>query len=601
MRLKWLFFVSLAVFFLSVSLKTRGATVPSAPPVLFFSDLVSGPASGNSDKSLGATGGAYVTLYGNFLDNFSSVKLNGASCLTIVSNPTPWLWYERMVVKLGTSCTSGNWSIATPNGTFNGPMQSTSREQRSVDFKIVPGHIYYVAASGGSDSSDGSFGGKWASLPHAKLMMVNGDITYAMNGYSENAPDPDHGWGIITLTPSTCASPGAQIAMAVYPGATVTIGSVNNDTAAVRPFDGGCTGYTFVGMTFRGRSGALDYGSGGAFSIQNIRSVGNDVSCPNANSATGCEGDGSTDTAHQGVGLIQYGNNFHDIGTGNNSLQHAIYHGNTVSIIDAWNNISNVTGACRGIQVFSSTSGYVHTDIHIHDNVIHDTGCDAIGLYDTQSTGGGIYGGGAEIYNNVIYRSGQNGAGGSANSMGIYYSIDNGPSSSSVVEIYNNTVYDVNGISGGGHAAIGCALFGSAGPRMHIHNNLIYQVKSSAPYFDLSACGASNSFGENNLVFGIGSIGSECPNCTGTLGNVNPGLVNTSESGCPLSCATNLHLSSATSPANGAGFVSAVVPGYDHDGLIRGSPLSIGAYEFAPGSAVAVKPNPPTNLQVVVN
>jgi hypothetical protein len=429
--------------------------------------------------------------------------------------------------------------------------------------------------------------------------MVNGDVTYAMNGYTDTSPDPDHGWGIITLTPTTCAGAGSQIAMVGYPGATVTIGATNSDTPAVRPYDGGCSGYNFSEITFRGKNEALVLGSGGAFAINNLRIVGNDISCPAANSASGCEADGSTDIAHKGVGLIQYGNNFHDIGTGNNSLQHAIYHGNTTSIIDAWNNISNVTGACRGIQVFSSTSNFVHNDIHIHDNVIHDTGCDAVGLYDTQSTGGGIYGGGAEIYNNVIFRAGQNGAGGSANSMGIYYSIDNGPSSSSVIEIFNNTVYDVVGNSGGGHAAIGCALFGATGPKMHIRNNIIYQVNSSSSYIDVGSCGSGAAYGENNLVFGLGGLGSQCPGCTVTL-NSNPNFVNTSETGCPSNCATDLHLAASSSPANGAGATGAALPSYDHDGLLRPSPLAIGAYEYAAGS-VAARPSPPTNLTGIVH
>src|SRR5580698_7902704 len=96
------------------------ATAQSTPPVLFFSDLISGPASGNSDTTFSATGGVYVTLYGKFLDKPTAVQLNGSSCLTTVSNPKAWMWYERMVVELGTGCTSGNFTVTTASGTSNG-------------------------------------------------------------------------------------------------------------------------------------------------------------------------------------------------------------------------------------------------------------------------------------------------------------------------------------------------------------------------------------------------------------------------------------------------------------------------------------------------
>src|SRR6266478_8507173 len=98
MRLKWLFLISLVGAFLALTLQSLAITVPPPAPVLFFSDLTSGPAIGNSDNTYSANGGAYVTLYGNFLAS-PTVTLNGANCLTVVSQPTVWMWYQRMVVK----------------------------------------------------------------------------------------------------------------------------------------------------------------------------------------------------------------------------------------------------------------------------------------------------------------------------------------------------------------------------------------------------------------------------------------------------------------------------------------------------------------------
>jgi len=74
---------------------------------------------------------------------------------------------------------------------------------------------------------------------------------------------------------------------------------------------------------------------------------------------------------------------------------------------------------------------------------------------------------------------------------------------------------------------------------------------------------------------------------------VNPNFVGTSLG------SQNLHLQSG-SPIIGAGInMSGLI--YDHDGLIRPAPPSIGAYEFSSASASQIQPpNAPTNLTVVV-
>lgn len=580
MRLKFL----LVTWLLTTSMAVAQGT---PAPILFFSDLILGANTGNSDKTYSATGGVYVTLYGNYLDSYSAITLNGSSCLTVVSAPAAYLWYEKMVVKIGSGCNTGNFSITTPGGTWSGPMPSTAKEQRAADFTVSSGHIYYVSSSG-KDSGTGSFSSPWASLPHAKLQMHAGDVTYAENGYTDSSPDPDIGWGVITLYKKVCAgSQTLQIVMAAYPGATVTLGSTTGVTAVAMYASASgpaCWGYTFAGIHFLGHGTALSLGSSGTASVDNIRIIGNDISCPNANAAAGCESDGSTSPTYEGVGLIMEGNNFHDIGTippNNNNLQHAIYHGGTISIIDAWNKIYNVNGACRGIQIFSSNARMVFYDIHVHDNIIHDTGCDGIGYYggDSTSTAGELYGGGSEIYNNVIYRTGTTGTG-RADSAGIYISFASPVSTSSITRVYNNTIYD-NRITGG----VTCGGY-EYGPEVDVQNNIIYQLVSSAPYLNGEGCnnGSDHYFlGANNLLYGIGNSYT-CAGCTGTITGHKPNLMNISESGCPDGCVTNLSLASSSSPANGAGSTRSPVPTYDITGLIRRSPPSIGAYEYAAGA-----------------
>lgn len=57
-----------------------GSAYATNPPMIFFTDLIAGANSGNSDPTYSTNGGVYVTLYGNFLDNYTSVQLNGKSC-----------------------------------------------------------------------------------------------------------------------------------------------------------------------------------------------------------------------------------------------------------------------------------------------------------------------------------------------------------------------------------------------------------------------------------------------------------------------------------------------------------------------------------------
>ena len=94
-------------------------------------------------------------------------------------------------------------------------------------------------------------------------------------------------------------------------------------------------------------------------------------------------------------------------------------------------------------------------------------------------------------------------------------------------------------------------------------------------------------------MYGVGAVNSNTvvggSSLTGSI-NSNPSFASTST--------PDFHLSTSSSPANGAA-TTTLVPSYDHDGLIRPSPASVGAYEYAAASTVA-KPSPPTNLVVNV-
>jgi len=617
MRLKWLFLISLVGAFLALTLQSLALTVPPPAPVLFFSDLVQGPNSGNSDATYAATGGAYVTLYGNFLDNFNAVQLNGSSCLTVVSNPAAWMWYERMVVKIGTSCASGNFTVTTAAGTSNG-----------IAFTVVTGNIWYVSASG-NDSNAGTFSAPFATTNKAKHTLADGDIAYIVGPFTWGGDDGEPGglsssYSFPNTTPNYCASNvNNPRALVGYPGTSVTIGSTASHLSGVRT-DNNCKGgYTFAEISFRGQDNALQFGyeSAAVPYTQNWRAVGNDVSCPNGNAQTGC-----IDT-NKLIGLWILGNNIHDVGSNNTpgtvtELYHAIYVGCTFvggvacqstteigsqDVEVAWNTVQNWQGN-YGIQEYTNGGG-MSTNVSIHDNTIHDGQASGISTYGENPNA--IGGGPVTIYNNLIYRTGKGPehTDGAGNYTCITDSYNSG-TESGTMEIFNNTCYD-NGNTSGGFSS---SLFGAsnnAGSNstllMRLRNNIIYQLNSAAPYCHNDGSQPNGINGSNDVMFGIGAPPS--PNiCTGSSQGANKitSIIN-SDPGFVSVSSDNYHLSSATSPANGAGVaITGIIPfgnnwiSHDHDGLLRPSPPSIGSSEYAAGTAAA-KPDPPTNLTVVVN
>lgn len=592
---------------------SSASTTQTPAPVLFFSDIVAGPKTGNSDTTFGSNLGAYVTLYGNYLSNYTSIELNGSSCLTVVSGPTTWMWYQKMTVAIGSGCSSGNFSITTSGGTWSGPMVETTKEGFSQDFLVNSNHIYYVNQNTGSDTNSGSFASPFASPHEAKITMANGDISYMVGTWTDTTEDPDQGCAILCLggtgeggSSSNCptvASTTVWNAMLGYPGSHVTWGS-SSGVGAVETYSL-CFGQYIVGeLYFVGPDTAV--GVGTIANQQDFRFVADDITCPTADSQTGCFATGSPSTSYTLVGVVILGNNIHDIGSSEtgaeNNQQHAIYEGDSSSLIIAWSSIYNTLTQCRGIQIYSSTAGFAFSDVHIHDNIIHDTGCDAVTVYDTNpAITTGQYGGGAEMYNNVAWNCGYGGWEGASASC-FRYSDDNNTTASNL-NFYNNTSFP-SFESLQGSATQGGIVFDQNNTTlggMATQNNLIYTTVSGQYYVNSSTAGVVA--GSNNLAYGLGAIsGTNCIDCSGLTNWVtsNPSLTNTSTSGCPDSCVTNLSLSSASSPANGAGTTSGPVPTYDITGLVRPSPPSIGAYEYAAGTQ-GPPPAPPTNLAATVN
>jgi hypothetical protein len=599
LRLKWLLvtITLLLAVIIAPPQQSPAATLQAPAPALFFSDLINGPATGNSDSTFTANGGAYVTIYGNFLTG-GTITLNGASCLTVVSAPSTWLWYQRMIVQLTGTCSTGNFVVTTSAGTSN-----------SLPFTVSSGKIYYVATSG-NDSKPGTFASPWRTLPHAVQTAGQkpGSIVYA-EGNVQQLVDDGQWNSALTLRNGWCKGTAVQPdALIGYPGVRgIQIGPNSRATSGLATTDftageGACAGHWVIAeLVMRGAS-ALQLRGGDTWRV-----IGNDVACPFAAGGGGgssCLGTGFT------TNIKVFGNNFHDMSpTSTDRLQQGVYYSSDSNHVEHGWNLHNNSGGRASLQTHSSPvsagNGFILFDYKIHDNIIHDSREECI-LIDTMDPSKGP----VEIWNNVLYNCGKDGSGDSLHHQlsGDFDASHGLGASPPPIRWYNNTVLVTSA---------GSSCWGSSYPDIHsgltttnfLQNNLCYVV-GTAPYWQPSAyfgnvCSNSDSIsacqsmsGTVNLVFGNGS--PTYPNLMTNQINSNPLLVNPVVLGCPAACVTDLHLLSLGSPAISRGSATAPVPTYDIEGKLRSLPPSIGAYEYNAGT-IAAKPNPPTNLTVVIN
>lgn len=576
----------LARFFivLGLGLILHCSVASAQAPSIFFTDLTSGPNSGGENVSNFA--GTYATIYGNYFgatQGSSTVTLNGASCLRVVSWGSTYLWYQKIVVQLGPNCTSGNFVVTTSSGASNG-----------TPFTVRAGNIYCVSTSG-NDSSSGKFPSScWATLPHAIHTMNAGDITYAQNGVTQTAQDPAGYSANLSITSSGTA--GSPIALVAYPGATVTVGTGNNaQSYAIRtPNIGGYHYWVIAGLVLRSSNIALEPSGGSSF----FWAVGNDISCPTAigNLQGGC-----ADTANIASNIQYLGNYIHDnaqvSSSGATKGFHSVYFSTDSNhVVVAWNLVNGDTGvkacnggqcnSCRGIQFHSSPvgngTGLPQYDLHVHDNFILNQHCDGVNLATVDPSKGTV-----EVYNNVIAHVGTGVITGDISSyVGILLQDDG--NGTGAVQVYNNTLYDcgLNQITNIAGYISNNGI--TSGMTMVLRNNIVYST--GMHYFQDSATMSAIS-GSNNIWVGAGNGPSQ------TTSNLN--LTSTQAGTLFASLGANNFQLTSSSAARGAGTAS-MVPIADVSGDARPSPPSVGAYELYTGT-VAAKPAAPTNLQAVVN
>lgn len=535
---------------------------PTEPggPRLFFTDLVSGPSSGGE-----ADLGVFVTLYGEGFGaerGDSTITLGGTEVAGYPvwgENNAPARGLDVAIVQLGPGNTSGDLVLTVGGVASNG-----------LPFEVRAGGVFFVSPDG-SDEAEGSFDAPWATVLQARTEVQPGDTVYLMDGILQTTEDN----ASAALALELSGEPGGPIAFVAYPGAHPVIGSTDLEFGTRIPNnpDTYASHWVFAGLTLRGLVSALDLGGTGS---SDWRLVGNDISCPRGDGQTGCF------AAALASHVLFYGNVVHHVAAESepqpSKQYHAVYFTTDTVHVDAgWNDIHD-NRTCRAIQVHSSplclpdcgpsdTTGFNQYDLLIHDNWIHGDACDGIVLATVDPSQGPV-----QVYNNILIHvgAGPHPPDGEANYSCIYVAggTNTGQDGAGVVEVFNNTCYDVGSVDPG-WADTGAFARGPGSPDlwMELRNNLVVTLPGQ-PYFTAST-NATLVRGESNLWFGSGS-GPDF--LSGNL-DAEPLFVDLS--------ALDFHLLRG-SPAIDAGLATGIA--YDFAGVFRpvGSAFDLGAYEFTP-------------------
>ena len=605
----------------------------SAAPVLFYSDIDSGPAT----RGEGGKDGAFVCVYGeNFGANRgkSTVTIGGvpAAAYKLWSDPGPAYQpghYAKVCVQI---------SRATPSG--GGKLQLTTpmATSNALPFTVRGGAIYFVATDG-NDHANGSSEKPWRTITRCKKELEVGDICCVKNGVVVNTAEKfDAG-----LVLNTSGAEGRPKAIVAYPGATVAV-----DLSAT-PHGRGLETYlehedishwTIAGLSFNSDGMSVQINRGGY-----LRFVDNDVMCtgPHCNGPNaGLHTEGAYNNHPEGPGSVGhlwiYGNRIHDVGchedaeytksahpcawkgppainkvsstgttinfkflapprgdviqvtTGPNADQmrkllkghgmwladnrgvldtsftpdiasatsdwqyrspapsklfHNVYFStNTNHVWFGWNSVNGNGKACRGVQ-FHSTGGVLQYDLHVHDNVIHDTVCDGLNFATVDPSQGSV-----EAYNNVIYNAGMgpDPVDGPA-SYSCIYSPGGGEAKgvgSGAVQIYNNTMFNCGNNPTAAYAGDRGAIIGLRGKSRDLQvvltNNIIVQP-GKIPYLSDSSNGQMD--GANNDCYGV--MG-RCPAPWANSLNLDPSFVNLNLSDFRLASDSRLRGKGAPTP-----------------------------------------------------
>ncbi len=314
-------------------------------PALFFSDLTSGPKTGNSDISLGQTAnqhGAIVTVWGNKLGTTpGTVTINGAT----VPGSLIYFWgnavqpycvanlynshgMQVVIFQVPSTATSGAGTIHVSVG---------GTKSNTLPFTVRAGRIFFIDRKG-NNTNAGTYQSPWhdQTILTGSGKLKPGDITYMRGGvYTELDSST-----LFLLRPYDTESGTAGFPMAVtaYPGEIPTLGDATKDYRINA--NAQSNHWTFAKLRLRGTNKAFEYcgGTGKRFVGNEAGDFTKDIYGPfDLENCTDCQ---------------VIGNHIYNGGVAGQKLAHLIYYGGkgVASKIEiAWNHVHDALGG-RGIQ-----------------------------------------------------------------------------------------------------------------------------------------------------------------------------------------------------------------------------------------------------------
>lgn len=522
LRRGWVTMVLLAITKLAVA---------AMPPVLFYSDLDSGPNSGGQDDK-----GVFVTVWGR---NFGAAR--GAGSVTIGNGAaaTYLHWSDtKIIFQIGNNATTGDIVVTTADGV----------KSNGISFTVRPGRIFFTDANAKSRGS-GAYEKPWRTPESYYNRIKPGDTLYFRAGvYAENYGG---NWGNrnFALGAHTGGSPGRPVAFVGYPNEMAVLKAPPGDHGNFSLIDSSRTTANYVTIANLVLQGAGDCIGGGGFwqtahgGATNVRVVGNVLSARyTGNTMTGLI---TVQNDHWRV----LGNEMKDTGTTppiNNN--HGIYVQTGASDIEvAWNYFHDLRMG-HVIQVHTDIY-YLYRDVRIHDNVI--TGAKVNGSRGI-NVGRALPGTYGAIYNNVLYNIGQD-----FSAIAIY---------SGDWKIYNNTLHNIHATSG----MVWVSNQGDGRPTATIVNNIFYSDGSSPYVSALHGADRGQLMLANNLYFGYRGLDAS----TGKGGIVADPRFQDPATG-------DFHLRPGSPAIDHGSDTVAPIVSRDHDGVPRpqGRHFDIGAFE----------------------
>lgn len=416
----------------------------AATPVLYFSDLTSGPKTGLGD---GKGSGAIVTIWGANLGSSqgtSKVYVGNVEAAYVYEwtdatqhpgHPADLYTFHKMQTIAfsvpATAVDGANAIKVTVNGV----------DSNTLPFTIRTGNIYHIKTTG-SNSNAGTWAAPFQTLNYvgtgAGGKVTAGAIIYAGDGVAETSSF------IVNGVVATATNP---VFVSAYPGSNV---KAQGNGVGIGHWAGNSAYWSFSKLSVKSNGTGID-------TFKGMRAVANEITnlvCADGQSGAISGSDGGHPLVDTVSDIKAFGNYIHDWGCDTTSQLHHVFY------------ISNRSGYTRGAYELGwnyLTDNKTHHALHtydegicgnltgtllIHDNVVKNQVGVGVGVASSGYSSP-CYSMPVEIYNNLFINCGLEtttctGAHNQAVSFGKATTTSN-------IKFYNNTIYGY-GVPGSGWA-----------------------------------------------------------------------------------------------------------------------------------------------------